>query len=72
MPTYKVTVQRSFDVEIQTDTQYQASQLAKLFLGYYDESSEQERVENNFIIRSIEMLENNLVEVVEVFDNEVH
>ena len=71
MPLYKVTIQRSFDVEIQTDDQNNASQLAELFLGYYDESDDQDRIKNNFFIQSIEMLENNVVEVVETASDEV-
>ena len=71
MPLYKVTIQRSFDVEIKTDTEYKASQLAALFLGYSDESSEQDRTKNNFSFQSVEMLENNVVDVVETADDEV-
>jgi hypothetical protein len=71
MPLYKVTIQRSFDVEIQADDRRNASQLAELFLGYYDESSEQDRIKNNFSIQSIEKLENNVIEVVEPVSDEV-
>ena len=71
MPLYKVTIQRSFDVEIQTDDQYKATQLAELFLGYFDESSEQDRIKNKFSIQLIEMLENNIINVVETSSNEV-
>ena len=71
MSLYKVTIQRSFDVEIQTDNQYKASQLAELFLGYCDESGEQDRIKNNFSILSIEMLENSVIEVVESSSDEV-
>jgi hypothetical protein len=71
MPLYKVTIQRSFEVEIQTDNQDKASKLAELFLGYSDESSEQDRVKNNFSIQSIEMLENNVIETIETSSNEV-
>jgi len=71
MSLYKVTIQRSFDVEIQTDNQYKASQLAELFLGYYDESGEQDRIKNNFSIRSIEMLENNVIDIIEASSDEV-
>jgi hypothetical protein len=71
MPLYKVTIQRSFDVEIQTDDQNKASQLAELFLGYCDESDDQDRIKNNFVIHSLEMLENNVIEVVETASGEV-
>lgn len=71
MPLYKVTIQRSFDVEIQTDDQNKASQLAELFLGYCDESDDQDRIKNNFLIHSLEMLENNVIEVVETASGEV-
>jgi len=71
MPLYKVTIQRSFDIEIRTDNRNKASQLAELFLGYHDESDEQDRINNNFSIQSIEMLENNVIEVVETAIDEV-
>lgn len=64
MSFYKVTIQRSFDIEIQTDDKYKASELAKLFLGYCDESTEQDRARNNFSIHSITMLENDVIEVI--------
>lgn len=70
MPLFKVTIQRSFDVEIQTDNQYKASQLTELFLGYCDESDEQDRIKNNFSIQSIEMLENNVIEIVKATSSE--
>jgi len=68
---FKVTIQRSFDVEIQTDDQNKASQLAELFLGYCDESDDQDRIKNIFFIQSIEMLENNVIAVVETASDEV-
>ena len=71
MSLFKVTIQRSFDVEIQTDDQNNASQLAELFLGYYDESDDQDRIKNIFFIQSIEMLENNVIAVVETASDEV-
>ncbi len=71
MPLYKVTIQRSFDVEIQADNQNKASQLVELFLGYSDESSQQDRIENDFSIRSVEMLENNVIEAIESTNDNV-
>jgi hypothetical protein len=71
MPLYKVTIQRSFDVEIEADNQSKASRLVELFLGYIDESNQQDRIENDFSIHSVEMLENNIIEVVESSKNEV-
>ena len=71
MPLYKVTIQRSFDVEIQADNQRMASQLTEWFLGYGDESGEQDRIKNNFSIQSIEMLENNVIEIVKTTSDEV-
>ena len=70
MPLYKVTIQRSFDIEIKTDDQYKASQLAESFLGYCDDSSEQDRVRNKFSIQSIKMLENNVIEAAEAANDE--
>lgn len=69
MALYKVTIQRSFNVEIEADNQDKASQLVELFLGYYDEANEQDRTQNNFSIQSIEMLENNVLEVIRTSSN---
>lgn len=71
MPLYKVTIQRSFDIEIQADDQNKASQLAEFFLGYHDESDEQDRIKDGFSIRSIEMLENDVIEILETASDEV-
>ena len=71
MPLYKVTIQRSFDVEIQADNQNKASQLVELFLGYSDESSQQDRIENDFSIHSVKMLENNVIEAIESTNDNV-
>ena len=71
MSLFKVTIQRSFDIEIQADDRNKASQLAKLFLGYRDESDEQDRIKDNFSIRSIEMLENDVIEILETASDEV-
>jgi len=71
MPLYKVTVQRSFDIEIQADDRNKASQLAELFLGYRDESDEQDRIKDGFSIQSIEMLENDVIEILETASDEV-
>jgi hypothetical protein len=71
MPLYRVTLQRSFDIEIQANDRNKASQLAALFLGYRDESDEQDRIKDDFSIQSIEMLENNVIETLETASDEV-
>lgn len=63
MPLYRIVIQRSFEVEIQAESQDKASQLAETYLGYHDDSNEQERVINSFSIRTIDLLENAVIDV---------
>lgn len=65
MTSYKVTLQRTFDITVQTGNQTEASQIASFYLGYIDESTLQEREYKKFTIISIEMLENETIRVVE-------
>jgi hypothetical protein len=63
MNTYHVVLSRSFLVTINANSADSASKLAEFFLGFQDESSVLDRNENDFSIQSIEMLENNVVDV---------
>jgi len=63
MKRYTVVVSRSFEIDIDAENAASASKLAELFLGYSDESTADDQLENNFKILSIDMLENDAIEV---------
>lgn len=56
-------IQRSFEVEIQANSQGDASKLVETFLGYRDDSNGYEREKNNFQIHSIDLLDNKVIEI---------
>lgn len=66
MPVYEVSIARTFIIKIQAPTAKDASRLSECFLGYADDSNEQERKEFGFEFREIEMLNNDVLEVSEV------
>jgi pantothenate kinase len=66
MGRYNVVVSRSFAVEIDAENSVVASRLVETFLGFKDEATETEQKENNFKIHSIEMLENDVIEIESV------
>ena len=63
MPTYNVIISRSFSVEIEADDSNTASKSAEFFLGYSDTSNENDRATNRFKINSIDLLENNPINI---------
>ena len=63
MPLYRVTLQRTFEVEIDAQNENIASQLVGLYLGYCDDADDNDKVKNRFVIHSINMLENEVIEI---------
>lgn len=66
MPTFEVSIARSFVVRIQAQTAKDAARLSEFFLGYVDDSEEQERKEHQFEFREINMVDNDVLEVNEI------
>jgi hypothetical protein len=63
MPTYNVSLVRSYKVTIQAENSNQAARFAEFFIGYEDISTEQDKDQFNFVIDDIEMTQNDTVEV---------
>lgn len=66
MPTFEVSIARTFIVKIQAQTAKDAAGLSQGFLGYTDDSDEQERKELMFEFREIELVDNDVMEVNEI------
>lgn len=66
MPTFEVSLARSFVVKIQAQTAKDAATLSEFFLGYGDASGEQERKEHQFEFREINMVDNDVLGVNEI------
>ena len=66
MPTYNVSLVRTFVVRIKAESSKDAKILSELYLDYSDCSEEIERKKYNFIIEKIEMFENDSFEVAPV------
>ncbi len=66
MPAYKVTLSRSFIVEVDADSAKAAAACAEAYVGYGDLSSEKERADLRFEIRSIDMVENDIQDIERV------
>jgi len=63
MKSYNVVVSRSFAVRIDAENPVAASRLAETFIGFNNEATEAEQTKNHFKIHSIEMLENDAIEI---------
>jgi len=63
MGRYNVVVSRSYIVMIDAENPVAASRLAETFLGFNNEATEAEQTMNHFKIHSIEMLENDVIEI---------
>jgi hypothetical protein len=63
MKTYKVILSRAFNVTIEAENASDAGHLADFFLGYHDEASELDKSKNMFSITSVDMIENDIIEV---------
>ncbi|MGB8214391.1 MAG: hypothetical protein WCE68_12615 [Anaerolineales bacterium] len=63
MKRYTVVVIRSFAVTLDAESPSAASQAAEAFLGYHNAATQAEQMENHFKIQSIDMLENDVVEI---------
>ncbi|MBI5054437.1 MAG: hypothetical protein HZC38_15750 [Chloroflexi bacterium] len=63
MPTFNVSLVRSFIVTIDAKSSEQAARLAELYLGYMDESNVSDRKKLKFQIQEIEMTQNDAVEI---------
>lgn len=62
MPAYKVTLVRSFAVEIEARSPDDAARLSEFFIGYSDDSKAKDREEYSFVIRQIEIAQNDALE----------
>jgi hypothetical protein len=65
MPTYQVSLVRSFVIEIRADTPEEAASLSELFIGYSDESSKLDKEKYRFKFEEIEMTNNDAIEVIQ-------
>ena len=63
MPTFDVSLIRSFIVTIEAESPEQAARLAELHTGYMDESNAADRKQFQFQIQEIEMTQNDSIEV---------
>lgn len=68
MPTFDVSLGRSFIVTIDAKSSEQAARLAELYIGYMDESNAKDRKRFRFQIQQIEMTYNDAIEVVSSLD----
>jgi len=63
MPTYDVTLVRSFRVLLEAENEEDAKRLAEFYIGYTDSSSEADRQTYHFRIHEIEMTDNEAITV---------
>ncbi len=63
MPTFDVSLVRSFIVTIEAESSEQAARLAELYTGYMDESNAVDRKQFQFQIQEIEMTQNDAIEI---------
>ena len=63
MPTYDVTLVRSFRVLLEAENEEDAKRLAEFQIGYTDASSEADRQTYHFRIHEIEMTDNEAITV---------
>lgn len=69
MPTYSLSLVRSFIITMQASSPQEAARLTELFIGYSDISNESERDKYQFEIQEIEMTGNDVVEILSVADS---
>ena len=63
MTTYRVTLARTFSVQIETDDPSHIAQLACLYVGYTDEATEMDKQMHGFEIRDIQLIENDVLDI---------
>jgi len=63
MPVYQVHLARSFIIEVEAKSANHAARFSELFLGYLDESKENDGKKFKFKIKDIEMTVNDAMEV---------
>lgn len=69
MKTYRVSLNRVYDVEVKAENRHEARHLAEFFIGDCKDASEKrDREEYNFSIGEIEMTFNDAMEVTELSD----
>lgn len=62
MTQYETTLTRSFIVTIEANNETDAKRLAELFVGYQDDSTDDDRGHFNFEIKEIKMVLNEAIE----------
>ena len=70
MPKYLCTLARTFAVTIIAESSQKAAMLAEGFVGYTDDSDEQNRKEYAYEIEELEMVANDTVEVTLIRDDD--
>jgi len=71
MKTFKVLLHRDYIVNINTNNEKKAKELAEYYIGNAkDESTDKEREQHNFRINEIEMVTNDAFEVEETNEDE--
>ncbi|NQU06723.1 MAG: hypothetical protein HQ568_11565 [Calditrichaeota bacterium] len=69
MKTYRVTLTRSYFVEVKAENEEMARGVSEFFMGHIaDESTAKDQDEYNFSFGEIEMVENEVFDAIEVFE----
>lgn len=63
MPLYRAIIVRSYAVTIECETEEKAARLSEFFIGHSDLSTIGDREQQRFDIKSIELLENDAIEI---------
>ena len=63
MKRYSVVLNRSFTVIVDAENPEKASRIVESFIGYDDDATDEDRIQNKFNILAIDMLENDAIEV---------
>ena len=66
MPTYHTTLNRTFSVLIDAETEEDAARLSEFFIGSNDVSSQADRQRFQFKFEKIDVIENDVIDVIEI------